>query len=122
MGYVIAVILVILIVAGFVTFLVMNSAKKGDTEDANDPGADSNPLGIIGSDDTPVGDTDEHAGEQNREGETVGGQDADAHGGTGRAVNTGYAGTDDVAASRPEDPDTARPVVGGEAEGERSVP
>jgi hypothetical protein len=122
MGYAIAAILVILIIAGFVTFLVMNAAKKGDTEDAADPGADSNPLGIIGSDDTPVGDTDEHAGQQNREGETVGQQDADAHGGTGRPVSRGYAATGDVSADRGDDPDTARPVVGGEAEGERSVP
>jgi hypothetical protein len=122
MGYAIAIILVVLIVAGFVTFLVMNATRKSDTSDAQDPGADSNPLGIIGSDGTPVGDTDEHAGEQTREGETVGKQDADAHGGTGRPVSRGYAATGDVAAGAPDDPDTARPVVGGEAEGERSVP
>jgi hypothetical protein len=122
MGYVIAVILVVLIVAGFVTFLVMNSAKKSDVSDAQDPGADSNPLGIIGSDDTPVGDTDEHAGQQTSGGETVGEQDADAHGGTGRPVSRGYAATGEAGAGRADDPDTARPVVGGEAEGERSVP
>ena len=41
-------------------------------------------MSIVGSDDeTPVGDTSQHAGEQTEEGTTVGGQDAAAHGGTG---------------------------------------
>jgi hypothetical protein len=122
MGYAIAIVLVVLIIGGFVTFLAMNAAGKSDVADADDPGADSNPLSIIGSDDTPVGDTNEHAGEQNREGETVGQQDADAHGGTGRAVSRGYAATGGIGESGKDDPDVARPVVGGEAEGERSVP
>ena len=56
MGYVIAGVLVLLIISGLILFLVMNSMKKSDTADAGDPGADQNPLGIIGSDDgTPAG-------------------------------------------------------------------
>jgi hypothetical protein len=70
----------------------------------------------VGSDDeTPLGDTSEHAGEQTEEGTTVGGQDADVHGGTG-APPRRMAGGGQI-----DSPDVARPVVGGEAEGERSA-
>ena len=113
MGYVIAGVLVMLIIAGFITFLVMNSVKKNDLSDAGDPGSDQNPLGIIGSDgSTPAGDTSEHAGEQNSEGRTIAGQDAEHSGGSGAPPRLDRATNDD--------PDVARPVVGGEAEGERS--
>ena len=55
-------ILVVLIVGGFVLFLVTNAAHKSNVSDAGDPGADQNSLGIVGSDDeTPAGDTSEHA-------------------------------------------------------------
>ena len=95
MGYVIAAILVVLLVAGFVWFLVNNATRKSNVSDAGDPGADQNPLGVIGSDrDTPAGDTSQHTDE--------------LAGGGGR-----HAG--------PDDPHVARPVVGGEAEGEREV-
>jgi hypothetical protein len=121
MGYVIAGVLVLLIITGFITFLVTNSMKKNDLSDAGDPGADQNPLGIIGSDeDSPLGDTTEHAGEQNEHGETIGQQDADRHGGTGRPRERyGSEGQPHEHSSR--DADVARPVVGGEAEGERSA-
>jgi|tagenome__1003787_1003787.scaffolds.fasta_scaffold18506539_2 hypothetical protein len=94
MGYVIAAILVILIVGGFVLFLVTNAAKKGNVSDAGDPGADQNSLGIIGSDDeTPAGDTSQHS-------ETV----------------------DETRFRREESrPDVAPAVDGGEAEGRRST-
>lgn len=113
MGYVIAGVLAILIIAAFITFLVMNSMKKNNLSDAGDPGADQNPLSILGSEsDTPLGDTREHSGVQNEHGETIGEQDADRSGGTGAPrFDRGSA---------PHDPDAARPVVGGEAEGERS--
>jgi hypothetical protein len=113
MGYVIAAILVLLIVGGFVFFLVANATNKSNVSDAGDPGADQNALGIIGSeDDSPLGDTTEHAGEQNERGEAVGEQDADVHGGTGAPPSARDL--------RNDRPDGARPVVGGEAEGERS--
>jgi hypothetical protein len=96
MGYVIAAILVLLIVGGFVLFLVTNATRKSNVSDAGDPGADQNSLGIVGSDDeTPAGDTPEHA---------------DAN--EGASAPAGGAHDDR--------PDVARPVVGGEAEGERS--
>jgi hypothetical protein len=97
MGYVIAAILVLLVVGGFVFFLVTNATRKSNVSDAGDPGADQNSLGIIGSDDeTPAGSTNEHA-------------DADE----GQAPERFGRGA--------ERPDVARPVVGGEAEGERST-
>ena len=122
MGYAIAIVLVVLIIGALVTFLVMNATRQSDTADAHDPGADSNPLSIIGSDDTPMGDTNEHAGEQNQSGETLGGQDSASHGGTGRPVGQGTAGTQGMGGRHYDDPDVARPVVGGEGEGERAVP
>ena len=97
MGYVIAAIVVLLIVGGFVLFLVTNATRKSNVSDAGDPGADQNSLGIIGSDDeTPAGSTSQHA--EAAEGETPErfGREADR-------------------------PDVAPPVVGGEAEGERST-
>ena len=62
MGYVIAAVLVLLIVGGFVLFLVTNATRKSNVSDAGDPGADQNSAGIIGSDDeSPAGATSEHA-------------------------------------------------------------
>jgi len=94
MGYVIAALLVVVIVGAFILFLVGNATRKSNVSDARDPGADQNPLGIVGSDRaTPAGDTDQHS-------ETV------HEGHSGREANGS---------------DAARPVVGGEAEGERSA-
>jgi hypothetical protein len=95
MGYVIAAILVVLIVGGFVLFLVTNAAKRSNVSDAGDPGSDQNSLGIVGSDDeTPLGSTSEHA-------------DTEA----------------DATRFRREEsrPDAAPAVDGGEGEGRRST-
>jgi hypothetical protein len=98
MGYVIAAILVLLIVGGFVLFLVTNATRKSNVSDAGDPGADQNSLSVIGSDsDSPVGDTSQHGDES-----------------SGAPVREhGDRDHDDEA-------DVTRPVVGGEAEGKRS--
>ena len=59
MGYVIAAIIVILLIAGFVALLVRSAARRTNMSDAGD----SDPRGIVTSDrQTPVGDTSEHAG------------------------------------------------------------
>ena len=93
MGYVIAAILVVVIVGGFVLLLVTNATRKSNVSDAADPGADQNPLGVLGSDDeSPAGTTSEHTDER---------------------TGTHHDGAEDR-------PDVARPVVGGEAEGKRS--
>jgi nicotinic acid phosphoribosyltransferase len=111
MGYVIAGLLVVLIIAIGVTVLVMSSRRHGRHQDAAAADA-AYGGGVPGSDtamfaaepDTPLGDTAEHAGEQ-RDGETVGGQDEGA------------------APRRParDGAHTAPPVTGGEGEGRRRV-
>jgi hypothetical protein len=73
-------VILMLLIAGFVTFMVLNATKKSSqVADGDDEGAPG-----MGKDDTPLGDTTEHAGEQSGDGTTVGGQDADQSGGTGR--------------------------------------
>lgn len=94
MGYVIAALLVLLLVGGFVLFLVISATRKSNTSDAGDPGADPNALGIVGADDeSPAGSTDQHTREHAPERFD---RDVDR-------------------------PDVAPPVVGGEGEGERST-
>jgi hypothetical protein len=64
MGYVIVAIVLMLIVAAFVTFLVLNSMRKGAGSGSADPSArrsDHNGTPGIGQDPTPLGDTSEHA-------------------------------------------------------------
>ena len=62
--------LVILLVAGFVAFLVINAAEKGGPNAEGEGG----PPGIGADDETPLGDTTQHAGEQTPEGTTPGGR------------------------------------------------
>jgi hypothetical protein len=94
MGYVIAAIVVLLIVGGFVLVLVTNATRKSNASDVGGPGAEQNSLSIIGGDDeSPAGSTSELASEE-----------------TPRRF------------ARDQDrPDVARPVVGGEAESQRST-
>jgi hypothetical protein len=112
MEYVIPLVLVLMIVGGFVTFMVLNATRRGQESDASRE-ADGTPG--IGEDDTPLGDTSEHAGEQTADGRTVAGQDADEKGGTGRPVQSGYSGT---STGGPQSPtDSAHVRRSGEAEG-----
>jgi hypothetical protein len=80
MGYVIAAILVLLIVAAGVTFFVLNAARRERQAAASDPelggGTPGSEAAIVAPDEqTPLGDTDQHAGKQTSEGRTVAGQD-----------------------------------------------
>jgi hypothetical protein len=60
MGYVIAAILVLLIVAAGVTFFMLRATRR------------EGQAAIVAPDEgTPLGDTDQHAGEQTREGYTA---------------------------------------------------
>ena len=70
MGYVIAGMVVLLLVAGFITLFVMNAMKKSGGAGPPDPGDEGTPAGIASPDDSPLGDTTQHAGEQ-QEGRTV---------------------------------------------------
>ena len=63
MGYVIAAIAVLLIVAGFITFFVLNAARRSGKAGPGDPGAEGSPAGIASPDETPLGDSAEHAGD-----------------------------------------------------------
>ena len=117
MEYVIPVVLVLVIVAAAITAFVMNSQRKsGDRSDAvaADAGHGGGPG--IGRDQTPLGDTAEHAGAQGRDGETVEPPDAARHGGTGHPVSHYGASVPperereltEAAASEGVDPDAAR--------------
>ena len=66
MGYAIAAVVVVLVVAGFVTFLVLRATRTSSpVADRPDQGPPS-----LGQDE-PLGDTTEHAGEQTRQGTTA---------------------------------------------------
>lgn len=93
MGYVIAAILVLLIVAAGVTFFVLRAARGRNQAAIVEP--DKN---------TPLGDTDQHSGDQTPEGTTVSGHD---EGGSPRTTG-----------SRPA---SGSGGVGGEAEGGQPV-
>ena len=64
MGYVIAGMVVLVLVAAFVTFFVLNATKKSGRAGPSDPGAEGTPAGIASPDDSPLGDTTEHSGDQ----------------------------------------------------------
>jgi hypothetical protein len=65
MEYVIPIVLVVLLVGGFVTFMVLNATEKSGPVAGS---ADEGPG--IGQDPTPLGDTTEHAGRQTEHGTT----------------------------------------------------
>ena len=102
MGYVIAAILVVLIVAASCSFWSPTRPRRATSPTRATPAADQNSLGIVGSDDeSPAGDTSEHA----RENEA-------------RATEKDSA----VPAARRAEVRTSPPAVdGGEAEGRRST-
>ena len=90
MEYVIPAVLVLLLVGGFVTFLVLNATKKsGPVAETDDEGAPG-----IGQDPTPLGDTTEHAGEQTESGTTRNDPEQGANGGPdpSRAAHRGRPG------------------------------
>ena len=113
MSYVLVGILLLLLVGGFVTFLVMQATKRSAHATAAD-GDDAAPG--QGADESPLGDTTQHAGEQpGQDGYTAGGQDADEKGGTGGPVGGADGVTGDNDQDRP-DGRFQRDPIGGEAE------
>jgi hypothetical protein len=71
MEYVIPIVLVMLLIGGFVTFLVLNATKKSKPAEA-EGSEDKAPTNMAAADeDSPLGDTSEHAGEQSEQGHTV---------------------------------------------------
>ena len=57
MGYAIAAILVLLIVAGAVTFFALNAARRPGGAGPGDPETEGQPAGIAAPDESPAGDT-----------------------------------------------------------------
>ena len=110
MGYVIAAVLVLLIVAAGVTVFVLRATRSQRRSAAADsdygggtPGSDA---AIVSPDEgTPLGDTDQHSGEQTREGRTVGDTES--------AESTSGSGSP---------PAGGQGALGGEAEGGRRTP
>jgi len=128
MGYVLAGAVLVLILVIGITLLTVNAKRHG--REGKRAAADSDyGGGVPGSDmaivaedrDSPLGDTTEHAGEQ-QEGTTVADQDADRSGGTGAPAG-GYAGTGEIGDDErsPDDAHVAPPAVGGEGEGRRRI-
>ena len=114
MEYVAVGILLLLLIGGFVTFLVMQATRRSSPATAHD---DADAPGI-GTDQTPLGDTSQHAGEQSASGETVSGNDAERSGGTGAAT------TDLPQRSQDTDPPEGRfkrDPIGGEGEGASAI-
>jgi hypothetical protein len=72
MEYVIAAVLVVLAIAGFVTFMVLNATNK-----RGPVAADSGPPGIGPDEATPLGDTPEHTDERSDEATVVGRHETD---------------------------------------------
>jgi hypothetical protein len=70
MEYLIPIVLVMLLVGGFVTFLVLNATKKSKPAEA-EGSADEAPTTMAATDESPLGDTTEHAGQQSDQGHTV---------------------------------------------------
>jgi hypothetical protein len=66
MEYLIPAVIVVLVVGGFVTFVAIRATRQSGPAATADEGAPG-----IGGDDTPLGDTTEHAGEQSEGGATV---------------------------------------------------
>jgi hypothetical protein len=82
MGYVIAGILVLLIVAAAVTVFVLNATRRQRQASAADSeyggGTPGTEAAIVSPDEnTPLGDTDQHSGEQTSDGRTVAGREGD---------------------------------------------
>jgi hypothetical protein len=114
MGYVAVGILVLLLIGGFITFLVMRATRRSSPATAGDAGSGPG----IGQDQTPFGDTSQHAGDQDEGGRTVTSNDADRSGGTGAPT------TDLPQRTQDEDPPDGRfkrDPVGGEGEGTPAI-
>jgi hypothetical protein len=87
MEYLIPIMLVLLLVSGFVTFMVLNATKQSKPSEAADSDESDPKTMAATDDDSPLGDTTEHAGEQSQEGETVEGPEGEGEGGDGGSAS-----------------------------------
>ena len=72
MGYVIAAIVVLLLVAGFVTFFVLHATARSGRAAPGDPGGEGTPAGIASPDESELGTTTQHSGATQEEGKAEG--------------------------------------------------
>ena len=72
MSYVLVGILLLLLAGAFITYLTMTATKRSEHATATEA---DNPNPGIAADESPLGDTKQHAGRQDLQGRTVGGTD-----------------------------------------------
>ena len=101
MEYLIPIMLVLLLVSGVVTFMVLNATKQSKPSEA-DNSDESDPKTMAASDDSPLGDTTEHAGEQSQEGDTVRGPEGEGEGGSSESGDDADGGEERSVDTRPE--------------------
>ena len=70
MAYLIPIVVVLLVVSGFVTFVVLRATRQSKPSEAENSEA-ADPGTMAATDPSPLGDTTEHAGDQSHRGETV---------------------------------------------------
>ncbi len=92
MEYLIPIVLVLLLVSGFVAFMVLNATKQSKPSEAENS-EDSDPKTMAASDPSPLGDTTEHAGEQSSQGETVEAPEGEGESGGGSGPTHGGSST-----------------------------
>ncbi len=122
MAYVAIGILFLLVLGAGITFLVMAQTKESSPAAAED-GADTQAAPFSGPDQTPVGDTAQHAGELSGAGETVTENDASDRGGSGDQTSgphsAGHAPSQ--VAEEPSGGRFKRDPIGGEGEGTTAI-
>src|SRR5215210_1161663 len=91
MEYAIPLALVLVVITAAIVMLVQRTADKDSARAEDEPSA----PGIGADDESPFGDTSQHAGTQEG-GETVAGHDAAGSGGAGRRRGSGYESTTPV--------------------------
>jgi hypothetical protein len=103
MEYAIAAVLVVLAIAGFVTFMVLNATSK-----RGPAAADSGPPGIGPDDRTPLGDTPEHTDERTSEATVVGRHETDDADAAAHRARPGEGEGDRQIRFKPERPASER--------------
>jgi hypothetical protein len=98
MAYLIPIVVVLLVVSGFVTFVVLRATRQSKPSEAENSEA-ADPGTMAATDPSPLGDTTEHAGDQSHGGETVDAPEGEGDGG-GKAPEGGA----DKGEERPEQP------------------
>ena len=123
MEYVAIGILFLLVLGGGITMLVMAQTKQSAPATGEDDET-SGGAPFSGPDHTPVGDTAQHAGQQDEEGQTVTQNDAAERGGTGQQTSGPRSGghASQGANEEPAGGRFKRDPVGGEGEGEPTAP